>query len=345
MRLATSIFVAAFLTGSTSAQITYVSQVRSVEANARSSQAQGAPILDSDQIDAVGFVSFQEDLTVSTSSAVASGTGRASQTSDLSDALMTAVGYGTGWGNGSDPNGFGSGDGQSSFQVTFDLTTECDVTLTGSLSVSQFGFATTSFSSQQASLFLTLADNGNTVTINETFTLPPGRYSLSARASGYGYGDPWIGEMESATFDLQLAATPSPVGTSDCSPPGLNSNGSRASLGAIGSRFVSSGDLALHVEGAIPGQAGLFFYGMPQAPAPFGGGTLCLGGSLFRLSPAIQAGASGDASYAVDFGAWPVNTGPGAFVGGATWAFQFWYRDPGDLAGFTVSDRYTIAFQ
>jgi hypothetical protein len=54
------------------------------------------------------------------------------------------------------------------------------------------------------------------------------------------------------------------------------------------------------VDGALPNNAGLFIYGMAQTRRPFGDGTLCVGGSTFRL-PISLADGTGSSQHALDY--------------------------------------------
>ncbi len=120
-----------------------------------------------------------------------------------------------------------------------------------------------------------------------------------------------------------------------------NSTGAGAVMNWAGTTFVSNNDLALLADGAVPNQFGIFYYGPSQVLFVFGNGYRCVGGSVFRLPP-IQADAGGTVMYALD------NTNPpqaaGQIIGGSTWNFQFWYRDPGQGSGFNLSDGLEVFF-
>lgn len=347
MKLTRWFFLAVWLAPNAPAQMTFLSQTRYVEASASASQAQGSPLVDADRIDATDFGHFDESLTASVSSSSASGTATAEQTSHLSPSLISAEGITNATGGASLSSAFGSGTSTSSFEVTFEVTTTVDVTLSGGITYSQYGFVWVSLAPAQGGFLYDILPGPGPggMPIQASMTLDPGQYVLLGDAFAAGSGDEWISYSDYTNFNVQLTAVPHPVGTSDCEAPSLNSNSTRATLRATGTDVVSSADLILRASGAIPGEAGLVFYGQPQVPVSFGGGTLCLGGALYRLSPVVQSDASGGASLPIDFNAWPVDSGAGAFASGSTWSFQYWYRDPGDPTGFSVSDRLTISFQ
>ena len=88
-------------------------------------------------------------------------------------------------------------------------------------------------------------------------------------------------------------------------------------------------------------QFGLFFFGDTQIELPFGNGFRCVGGAgVFRL-PVTRFDAVGNVTQAVD-----LRTPPGSVItAGATWNFQFWYRDPlGGGASFNLSDGLQAQF-
>ncbi len=124
-----------------------------------------------------------------------------------------------------------------------------------------------------------------------------------------------------------------------------NSAGGGATMGASGSLSVASNSFVVEVEGAVPGQPGLFFYGVDATQVPFGDGFLCVQPGVYRLNPPLTPDGSGDASRHVDFTVPPTDSGPGEIVVGSTWRFQFWYRDPAaGGAGFNLSDGLAATF-
>ena len=119
---------------------------------------------------------------------------------------------------------------------------------------------------------------------------------------------------------------------------GANSSGPGALIGSEGGPSISINQFTLLVEGAVPGQIGLFFYGAPSAAAPFGDGVRCVGAPAWRL-PAVVLDSDGAAQSALDCSAPGASAGPGEIVPGIPRGFQFWYRDPSAAgAGFNLSD-------
>jgi hypothetical protein len=121
-----------------------------------------------------------------------------------------------------------------------------------------------------------------------------------------------------------------------------NSAGPGAAIAHAGSTSVAANDLVLHVGGAPAAQVGLFYYGSSTAQVPFGNGWRCVGGQTTRL-PGVQTDAAGQASFAVDLDAPAANAAP--IVPGASWHFQFWYRDvAAGGAGFNLSNGLSLDF-
>lgn len=125
-----------------------------------------------------------------------------------------------------------------------------------------------------------------------------------------------------------------PIGTNYCSAS-PNMSGTTAAISATGSTTVSERDVTLAVAGANPNVLGVFIFGSAQAQFPFGFGTLCIGGSLQRVSPPAIVGASGSSTRTLDFNA----SYAGLLLPGTTQNFQFWYRDNGV---FNLSDGLSL---
>ena len=120
--------------------------------------------------------------------------------------------------------------------------------------------------------------------------------------------------------------------------------GPGASIQAFGSTNVWRNDLELVTDLCPPGQFGIYYYGPNAIQVPFGNGFRCVGGPIHRLVPATHTG-SGTATRPLDFEAPPMDSGAGAVVTGATWNFQFWYRDvPAGGAFFNLSDGLSVTF-
>ena len=151
----------------------------------------------------------------------------------------------------------------------------------------------------------------------------------------------WIG-----AYDFG-GCTPS---TSNYCATAPNSATSGATIGSSGSLSVAANAFSLTVDDAPPGVPGLFFYGASQIQAAFGDGFRCVGAGgvgTFRLFPATSVNAMGSAIRAVDFTSPPAGGGsPGSILGGSTWNFQFWFRDPMGPGGngFNLSDGLSATF-
>jgi hypothetical protein len=145
-------------------------------------------------------------------------------------------------------------------------------------------------------------------------------------------------------YDAYLAAfrPPGEIGTPYCQA-NPNSTGSPGRIAAYGSLVVTDNDFTLLASDLPPSTFGIFFFGPTQAQSPLGDSFLCVGGPISRLQPAIQVGAGGEATRAVDLTASPA---AGWMVPGATVNFQFWYRDPwAMMSGFSLTNGVSLAFQ
>jgi choice-of-anchor B domain-containing protein len=127
-----------------------------------------------------------------------------------------------------------------------------------------------------------------------------------------------------------------------------NSAGPGAHIDRSGSTSIPANDFVLEVQGAVPSQFGLFFYGPEAIEVPFGDGVLCVGAGtsgLFRLLPPMPSDGAGNASRHLDFTQPPASDGDGKILSGSTWRFQYWYRDPAaGGTGFNLSDALAVMF-
>jgi len=125
----------------------------------------------------------------------------------------------------------------------------------------------------------------------------------------------------------------------------VNSSGVAAWMDCAGDLSVCHNNTCLVAEGCPAGTIGVFFYGGGETQVPMGNGYLCVAPfqpALFRLPPVAAVTASGRAEMQLD-----VNTVPqaGAITPGATWYFQFWFRDANaGGAGTNLSDGLRITF-
>ncbi|MGK0218780.1 MAG: carboxypeptidase T [Planctomycetota bacterium] len=148
--------------------------------------------------------------------------------------------------------------------------------------------------------------------------------------------------VEAALDDVLVSAFPG-----DCPPPSVyciglpNSSGPGAQISTSGSQLIGDNAFNLAVQGSTPGEFGIFYYGDAQANVSVGNGIRCVGGSTYRLG-ATQANGLGMASNALDITNPPIASGQ--ILAGATWNFQWWYRDPMVGAGFNFSDAVSVSF-
>lgn len=123
--------------------------------------------------------------------------------------------------------------------------------------------------------------------------------------------------------------------------PGPNSAGNGVRLSASGTPSVGARDLVLVANGGVPNRPGLFFYGDQTDSVPFGNGTRCVGGNVWRMYPTVTFDASGATSRAADFD----REGAGALRAGCTWYFQLFYRDGSSGSpSVNLSDALAVSF-
>lgn len=123
-------------------------------------------------------------------------------------------------------------------------------------------------------------------------------------------------------------------------PP--NSTGLPGRIGFGGSCRVSDGHFVLTASDGPAGKSGFFLYGTQAALVPFGLGTRCVGGQVFRL-PAQTLDAQGHAQRELDLA--PAGLPAAHVLPGSVWHFQFCHRDVGGGATvFNLTDALTIGF-
>ncbi len=108
-------------------------------------------------------------------------------------------------------------------------------------------------------------------------------------------------------------------------PPTPNSVGSGATIDVLGSPSASANNMSIRTSNLPAHKMSTVLFGSQPKATPFGGGTLCVGGSVYRLFP-VQSDAFGNSVFPVDF----TNPSPKyqALVPGSVWYFQTLYRDP-----------------
>lgn len=133
-----------------------------------------------------------------------------------------------------------------------------------------------------------------------------------------------------SVFGLPYCAAPVPYCT-----PKVNSLGLEAQLFSIGTPSYFAEDFALRVEGGVPNQPGVVFYGTAgPASLPFNLGTLCVQGPLVRL-PVVVHDAMGSMTLPLSVDA-----------AGTTRWYQHWYRDPQhpDGTGVALTGGLAVGF-
>jgi len=156
--------------------------------------------------------------------------------------------------------------------------------------------------------------------------------------------------VETGTVDADFGLVVSGTVTDGCFPPiaycpgapsSVSSTG--AGMGSIGSTSVAANDLTLFCSFLPPNENGIFYYGESAISVPFGDGTRCVGGQVFRL-PVLTSSIFGEVFYDLDYTSPP--SAAGQILAGATWFFQYWYRDPLGPGGtaFNLSNALEIRF-
>lgn len=119
-----------------------------------------------------------------------------------------------------------------------------------------------------------------------------------------------------------------------------------ATLRASGSPSLTSDDLEVALEFALPGQPLALFAGDQPVQGgqglPFGDGLSCVGGSVQRLGTAFGRVWTGGAAWGSVLG------GVAGAAPGQTRYFQVWYRDPGASpcgSGFNTSNALALTLE
>ncbi len=145
-----------------------------------------------------------------------------------------------------------------------------------------------------------------------------------------------------STFIAEMGYDEAPCGSvaNFCSTS-PNSVGAGSLISATGSPFIAANDFGVATAGNPPSEYGVFFMGLEETSAVFGDGFLCVSGGITRY-PVVQSDASGVASMLVDTTLPPALS---KIVAGATWKWQYWYRDPmGAGSGFNLSNGLSVTY-
>lgn len=146
---------------------------------------------------------------------------------------------------------------------------------------------------------------------------------------------------ESLELTYIFSTDPPCVGTNYCVTT-INSTGNAAVMCSTGSSSIADNDLTLIATGTPANNFGIFFYGPNQVSVPFGNGTRCVGGGIYRLGIVLSDNA-GTMTKDVDNTAPPLPAGQ--LLPGQIWNFQAWFRDTAaGGSGFNLSDGHWILF-
>ena len=101
---------------------------------------------------------------------------------------------------------------------------------------------------------------------------------------------------------------------------------------------VRTGEFTLSA-GPVPEGFGSFFLGTERAERRFGGGAMCVGGHVLRLTPVRST--AGTVTQDLDLSDAPL---AGVVLPGSQWHFQAVFRDPGSAYGSGLSDAVSVTF-
>lgn len=339
-----SLAVVASSFGTAAAQVTYLSQLRevSVSASADYSDFQNVEFAN-DSVTAPDFGPFDEFITVTAASDVASGTARARQDSMLLGDRITVSGYADGsTSGGSTTAGFYSfSNGRTDFRTEIQTAEDLRFHVTGTLDPTNSGRASVDIlDSSQGLVYSRSASGGANYVLNDLGFLPAGTYTVLMSARGSGFSGSTYGSSGSLDINIAFEEALQRHCVSQ-----VNSSGMAASIDVTGSTSVSANDFGLIATGAPAQTFGLFFYGADRAMSPFGDGSLCVGGTIQRLVSPVLIDATGTASLALDLSSPAIASGPNPIEDGSLFSLQFWFRDnAAGGAGFNTSDAIEAYF-
>ena len=129
----------------------------------------------------------------------------------------------------------------------------------------------------------------------------------------------------------------------------LNSMGCTPIIGAFGTPSATHwGPFAVGAVNIVSNKNGLLFYGFAPNALPFQGGLLCVQPPVRRTAVQNSGGVfppnNCTGSYVYDFNARIQGGADPALVVGAAVYSQYWYRDPGDPAGFGTGLTDALSF-
>ena len=253
--------------------------------------------------------------------------------SEILPASLTFIGSSAG--NGSQTSSFCSSASVSG-AVTFEVLAPCAFRFNGFVEGYDSGVASTFFSDANG---VRLGGEFGILEgvhpFDDAGFILPGTYSVDVNGNGG-----LCVTHASINFNSSLELTPY---TRDYCTSTPNSSGVAASIGVAGSPSVAANDFVIQGSGGLPGQFGLFLYGETQSSVPIGNGTLCLGTPFIRLGDVAMITAAGTSEFALDFTAPALSVGAGAIQAGATWNFQWIFRDTVGI-GLDLSHGVSVTF-
>ena len=194
---------------------------------------------------------------------------------------------------------------------------------------------------------------------DSTFALPPGTHHVevsllhqtttkeyieflrdqnTTNSTGLDAYNLWVAKGKSTPILMQTLALN--VASAPCMPPipyGLAKqrlNGDFPNVGWLGTPSLATNDFRIVIEKAAPNQNGVLFFSNQQTSLPFQGGTLLLGGSIFRRG-VFTADPTGRAELPIPIHAGLVNTPRN---------YQAIFRDPSAVNGYGVTNALHVEF-
>lgn len=166
------------------------------------------------------------------------------QNSTIGGNSIAASGSSFANGEGYDFNGFGIGAGDSMFQVVFDVTADASARLFGSLESYDHGVSGVALTGPSGPVFsLDALGPSEELTFDETYSLPPGQYTLSASSTGSAFGDMFFYDYANSFFDVTLNV---------CSAGDLDGDG-RIGLSDLAALLANYGGPATPEQGDLDG--------------------------------------------------------------------------------------------
>ncbi|HVS18792.1 MAG TPA: hypothetical protein VMT18_09360, partial [Planctomycetota bacterium] len=177
------------------------------------------------------------------------------------------------------------------------------------------------------------------------FVTPNATVRVRFRASDTGSGS----IVEAAVDDLRvedLLCTPAGGPFTYCTAK-LNSQFCLPAIAFSGTPSVSSPNpFTVSASQIVDNVLGIGIYGPLQSSTPFQGGTLCVGGTITRMTAQFSGGAGAcSGSFAYDFNQVIQGGGDASLVSGATVDMQMWYRDPPASFSSGLSDAVEFVIQ